>query len=249
MKKLIVTILLLLLPAVSSADLTFGNTLSDNVNHGSAANLDNLTTLTWINCARVTTITSGRHLIAKSNAQTNGKLLRLSGTTGNIEFRDNRATTNTDYITSDTPLVANKLIWNATTYNSSTVPMVHIFHANLNAPSSTIVESSYGTNTDGVGAESSDAARNLFVGNNESAAGVAFQGSIGCVHILNRALNFGELQDQFSHPHVVSGTILFAYYGGSPTATQPDWSGFGNMGTPSGTSAFPMPNIRRYGRR
>jgi len=106
------------------------------VNHGSGTSLDDLSAFTWAFWVKVTTLTTLRYICAKGATTT--KYLRLSGTGGNVDFLVDRATTDAQYITNDTPLSSTgswKFI--AVTYDAAATSSMHIYVGSL---SSALVE-------------------------------------------------------------------------------------------------------------
>lgn len=210
--------------------LTFGAASTHRVNHGSNSVIDDLNPLTLIMWVYCTTRTSGRYIFNKGANP--AKNLLLSGGTGNIEWVVDRATTDADYITSDTPLTANVWTYIAITFDSAATPSSRIYTGKR---ATAAVESTYGTSTSGSGSVTSDAANSFIVGNS-SGLNAAFQGSIADVRYFNRALTLGECIDQQFNPHMDSGCKLYCVYGFNGTGTQPDWSGNANSGAVTGAT-------------
>lgn len=211
--------------------LTFGGAISDRVDHGSAASLDDLDPYTYLLWVYPTTLTNNRGFVGKGNTTKNFK---LNGTGGNLQIVVARATTSTSYITNDTPLsTLNKWYCIATSFESAAAAgeVVNIYSGDL---STTVAERTYGTSTDGSGAVTTDASASLIVGNN--ASGTAFQGRIAVCLIWNRKLTLGEIKDQQFHPHKTSGCVLYSICGYNGTGTQADLSGSGNNGTVTGAT-------------
>ncbi len=234
MKKFIA--LLLCCTSYSNAALTFGAVNSDHVNISSAASIDNLTTFTWIEWVYPTTLTNALKLVQKGHNATGGfSLFQLNGTGGNIEMQVRRATTSSDYITSSTPLATtNAWAFVAGTSNTGTTPVHHIYKGTATAKA---VEATYGTTTDGSGAQSAEGASEpLDVANTAVINANAFKGGIALFAEWNRVLSLGEIQAQQFAPHVTSGCVVFIWLGANGTGTQGDWSGHLNNGTVTGAT-------------
>ena len=185
--------------------ITFGGATSDRLTLQVQSASNNLNPFTWTFWAFCTTRNSSRVIIAKNS--TSQKMARLNGSTGNVELLVGRATTGADYITSDTPLAANTWKYFAFTFDSTAAAgsLIHIYSGSL---TSSIVESTYGTKTDGSGAVSTDSSQGFVIGNNSGALS-AFQGRIANFSVWNRILTTGELIDQQFNPHMETGCVLF----------------------------------------
>lgn len=220
--------------------LTFGAATSDRVDCGSGASIDDLNPFTWLFWCYATNNTANRALGSKESGS-NSKRLRLSGTggsAGNLRVEVVRATTNTDYITNDTPLgTLNTWKCVAITFDSaaSAGQIVNIYSGTRSV---VLAESTYGTATDGSGTPSSEAAGSFYIGNRAGLAS-SFQGRIAVCMIWNRALTLAELIEQQFRPHKTSGCVMFTRVGYNGTGTQPDWSGNGNAGTVTGATLTP----------
>lgn len=232
--------------------LRFGAVNSDRVNCGSPAAFDALTQITWLLWVRPTTFAGGDCLMSK-RASAAGKMLTLSGTGGNIAFLADRATTDTNYITNDTPLAIDE--WNrvALTFDQAlTSPnKVHILVGDLRTPAA---ESTYGTATDGSGAYSSDAAADLIIGNTTVATD-ALIGDIAIAALFGSILSLSAINSWFENPRLqvnTSGPALGMWALGldpDGVGSQPDLSGNGNPGTVTGATVIdhvPLAPLRDY---
>lgn len=219
--------------------LRFGAVNSDRVSCGSPAAFDALTQITWLLWVRPTTFAHGDTVMSK-RASAAGKTLGLNGTTGNLQFLADRATTDTSYITNDTPLTLDE--WNrvAVTFDQAlTNPnKVHILVGDLR---NAAVESSYGTANDGSGAYSSDAAADLILGNT-SALTDALIGDIAVAALFGSILSVAACNSWFENPRIqvnASGPALGMWHLGLDPAgvgSQPDLTGNGNPGTVTGAT-------------
>jgi hypothetical protein len=164
--------------------MRFGLTTSTRVDFGSAAAVDNLTAMTIVLLMRnYQAITSGRAIVSKGTTTSNWSL-RTSGS--NLRFLWNRATTDLDYITSDTPAPTNdtgRWKWVAVTVDQagSAGSLVAVYHGRLGQPGQPprLTTSTFGTNTDGADAYDDDNASTIRLcgdqgGTNSAQADVAF---------------------------------------------------------------------------
>ena len=215
--------------------LTFGAAVSDRVDIGSNASIENLTTWTALLWVRQTTLTDLRVLLA---LDANNQLFRLDLAAGNIEVDCTRATTSLTYTTSDTPLAsagAWKCVAATVDHAGSAGELANIYHGNL---TSAMAESTYGTQTDGAGAFTVSGTGG-WIGNT-SALTRSFQGDIGPVALYNRVLSLAECEAWRLHPSrlIGSGCVGFWILGnGGSTGTQADLSGNTNDGTVTGATA------------
>ncbi len=215
--------------------LTFGANLTDRVNIGSAAVIDNLNPFTWFMWLNANTITASRVFACKGLSGTNQKLCGFSGGSGNVIVQVTRASVSTQYITNTTPLSSTGTWYClAVTFDSGAAAgqVVNIYTGTLTSP---LTEATYGTATDGSGGVSSDASSNFFWGN-RSNFDLPFQGDIAIGMIFNRALSLGELKSLQWRPRMISGCVDFQILGYNGTGSQPDWSGNGNAGTVTGAT-------------
>jgi len=216
--------------------LTFGATTSTRVNDGSAAGIDNLTALTLLCWVRITTLTSNRTFASKRTAGA-GWFLGLSGTAGDVQFFADRATADTTYTTTDTPL-ATTGAWRflAATLDQAAGAgaLMGIYGGSLTTPATARALSA----TDGSGAFSADAAAALIWGNN-SAFTVAIQGDVAQVALFGAVLSLADIQSWQLRPRVtVGGVVAKAFHrlGNEGAGSQQDYSGNGNTGTVTGAT-------------
>lgn len=218
---------------------TFGGATSDRGNIGSASGLDNMDPMTLLLWTKVTTLTSGRAFYSKGfGSGSNRRLLLLSGTGGNIDFRVIRATTNTQYVTNDTPLASTgTFICIAVVFDSGAGAgqVVHIY-TGVQASPVMLTESTYGTATDGSGALTSDAADSALWGNG-AATNIAIQGDESFGALATSALNKSacEAWANYANAQITNcqGFWMFGQTGGT---TDFDYSGNGNDAGITGTS-------------
>lgn len=221
--------------------LIFGGATTDAMNCGAATTgtllfaLDPMTLLMW---CMPTTLTTSRRLATTGNT-TSRKQYLLSGTAGNVNLGVNRATTGSNYITSDTPLATlGKWKFIAFAYRSSANPAIAIYHGDLTTPA---VESTYGTATDGSGATSGEIDGQMCVGNLNGGTG-AFQGSISTTAITGEFMTLADAriwQYRMLNPMWRAGprysTKCYWRIGWGGVAGQPNLAGQGYVGTLTGT--------------
>lgn len=225
--------------------LLFGAVNTDTVTHtAGTVSLNNLAAFTWLLWLRRTTLTSNRVILSKGSA---AKRIRLNGTAGNVELNIARATTNSSFITSTTPLSGTGWVCLATTYDSAAGAgtLGHIYVGSLTAR---MVEATLGTNTDGSGAVNADNTVQL-IACNQSAGTVAFQGALAVVAVWNRVLTLAEIQQQQFMLRKTSGCLGLFNYGFNGTSTQIDRSGNKANGTVSGPTVVPhVPLSMQFGK-
>lgn len=223
--------------------LVFGAATSDRIDVADAASLQTLTTFTILQWAYVTTLTSGRMTARKGTAVSNGWNIGLSGTTGNIRARVGCLTTVSDLITNTTPFATlGKWVCMAYTWAGTGVA-AHLYFGDLVLP---MVEATYGTNTNGSGAQQSDTGLAVAIGNSPGAT-VAWQGGIGLTALYNRVLTLTETESWRQRPTVAMGAVLFHDYDNPASATgaQFDLSRTKNTGTVTGATIGLRTPLRR----
>jgi hypothetical protein len=120
-----------------------------------------------------------------------------------------------------------------------TTPTIGMYWGNL---TTTVAAKSTGTQTNGSGSVTSDAARLFMIGNRDEATPDApLQGRIGIAMVVNRAMSAAEIAAWQFRPRVVAGTVGYWVLTGS--GTQPDLSGNGNNGTITGGSQADNPPL------
>lgn len=223
--------------------LTFGANTTDNVDCGSAAALDDKTSGTWLIWCRPTTLTTGKALCGKDdNASPFGSnVIRLSGASGDLQTFITRATTSTNYITNTTPLSATGTSaciaaqWDT---GAAAGELVNIHKGLVGA---TMAEATYGTATDGSGAQTGDAAATFVIGNRRNGGTAAFQGDIYLLAWYNGVLSAADIEKWRLRPVniVLGSSCLGAWILGNngSTGSQADLTGNGNNGTVTGATA------------
>jgi hypothetical protein len=213
-----------------------GAGLTSNVSVPNSAKSQSLDPFAYWLIVKPTTLTNARVLMLKGQVANNSRrALQISGTTGNLVVTVDRATTDTSYITNDTPF-ATLNVWYVVlvTFSSTATPTTHIYTARLG---NGFVESTYGTATDGSGALGSDAADPLIIGNNVASSG-AFQGVMAFAAVFNAIPTRNNLQATNWRRISQLGSCVGAWrLGANGLGVVLDESGNGNNGTI--TSAFP----------
>lgn len=232
--------------------LTFGAVSSNRVDIGTGASVTGLNPFTicvWVFC---TTRTTGRAIwTSRGSAANNGiGILRLSGTTGNLEIRLARVSTATSYITNDIPLPLNQWCFIAADINTATTPSAHLYTGTLTTPP---VQSTYSTAVNGAGAVTADTGTQGSTWGNQTTTGsfsLSFQGRIAKGQIYNRVLSIGEVTQIWMGSRPLAGCVNYIEFGHNSTGTQPDWSGSGNAGTVTGATLtpdhVPLPSVFGY---
>lgn len=209
---------------------------SDNVSFGSAASLDALDPFTVMLWVKPSALTSGRILWNKS---TSAKRLRLNGTGGNVEVIVNRATTNTDYVTSNTPLSSTSTwAFVGVVFNSaaSAGEVVNIY---VGTDTVAVAECTYGTATDGSGTLTDDSASNFQV----AGGGSAMFGDYAAIHVCAAALSSAQVESQRQSLSALASSRLLAQMGYPTVTDNTDTSGSGNNGTTSGMTFVTHPSF------
>lgn len=215
----------------ADASLQFGGATSNKTDCGSAANLDNLTRFTVMMWFRPTTITQGRGLIIKQvDTSTDGLLLAMGFTSGELTQQVNMATQNLFMDTTNAGIVVNKwhyLGWSFDVLKGA--PFTALYIGSSTSPVRLL-------STDGAfpgsGARSTDASQPLIIGNGNSDS-LSFQGQIAGVHITSQALTQAQIEDQRFGFYPTSNTVLLIYNGfdggvAGAVGTDRDLSGKGN---------------------
>jgi len=223
--------------------LLFGGATSDRVNCGSGSTLDDILTGTILAWAYPTDVgTGGKYVLAKpyETGATGGLSFEIGvGSSGDILVKRRRATTNLlassngGYVTTNT--------WQllGTSWNSSGTATDQRLYRGLLTADATECSSYAPGQSAGTGANQSDAAKDLYIGNGSSDAATwthAFVGSIAWVGVWNRQLTLGEIIAQQYRPRKTSGCVLFMHLGFNGVGTQYDLSGSGNHGTVTGAT-------------
>lgn len=227
---------------VHSAALTFGAGATDvlTVDNDTLQGFDPFTYLTWV---YPTTLTDTRRFFQTStSANANRKMLRLSGTTGNVEVLVSRATTNTDFITSDTPL-ANVSRWYCVmlNFNSALSPTIRISVGTDVTPM--VLRVCGVTAVDGTGTVNQEGAGGQYrIMNGVAGASLAIQGRCAVSAYFNRDLTLAEgIAWQFSaldepYPAVMAGCRGLWFPGNEGAAKVLDYAGQHIDGTVTGAT-------------
>lgn len=207
---------------------------TDVVNCGSDASftgLDPWTVLMWV---KVTTLTNNRYFWSKGAGGSNNRrsVCLLSGTSGDIGVVLDRATTDLNYTSSNTPFSSSSWKFLAVTFHStnSSNNLVHIYVGSL---STLATEVTYVVRIDGSGAFASDSGESWRVGNLKAESG-AIQGTIAYTQVISDELSLAQIRALQFRPRVIPNTKLFLNLGFNGTGTQTDLSGNGNNGTVTG---------------
>lgn len=219
--------------------LTF--TASTNVvNFGSSASVDALGTAgTFVGWYYPTSLAGDRAYFYKMtsgyagfgfsppSANPNGLRMTLDRATTLLRIQDNDS-------------VVTSSAWNfvAATWNTAGLNADQkLFVGSLTSVVSEVA--SYNFQQVGSGTPTSVTSEDLGVGNVPSnpAAFAAWVGDIAFVAFWSTQLSLAQIRAQQFSPHVTANCVLFCWLGFNGTGTQPDWSGNGNNGTVTGTTA------------
>lgn len=233
--------------------LTFGGATSDRVVIAGSSTTNTPTEFGLAFWCYPTTLTSLRRMWTKCNGGDTGSriLIRLNGTSGDVEFLVTGNALNATTITSTTPLSAtNTWYFVATSYSNSGDKKGYIYAGALGSALST---PTYGTQT-ALDSMRGDETGSFVWGNGRPGIdSVAFQGAIGVgLWINGHAPTLAEWQTLMYTPKVIADLKLYHQLGFNGTSTQPDWSGNGNSGTVTGATqsshvpiALPFATLRR----
>ena len=228
--------------------LTFGAASAHQVNIGSGASLDNLTTFSfamWIKPA--STANTGRGWMGKYNDATVGwevNQLFADGTTFRLVTRrggggrlERRGATGV--------LTANVWAFVGGEWDEP-AGLSNCYAGSL----SSIVTLQNGALTNTGSVMTNDAALSCVIGNAVNGGTLSANSNIAYCQIWNRVIGIEEFRRQQFHPHKSLGSVGFYLLGYAGTGTQPDWSGNGNNGTVTGaTVAAHVPLGPIFGRK
>lgn len=214
--------------------LRFSGAETHHVNHGSASGLDNLPQGTYMLWTYLDTVANGNFMSWANKGVDLGPALinpNANGDAFRIEVK--RVTVNQEVTSSDVLTTG----WNflAATWDI-TNGGPRVYRGTL---TSAPVDVS-GTPVDGSGAQADDSGSSLIVGHwPEAGFTRSVHGSIAWFGMWNIDLSLAQIAVQWRTIRqcliAQSNNVLFINYGlHSATASQADWSGAGNPGTPSG---------------
>lgn len=220
--------------------LTF--TASTNiVNFGSAASIDGLGTAgTYIGWVYPTALAGDRAYFYKLNGSYAGIGLKPPGANGQgLRFDLARATAALRIQDNDSVVSLNAWNFVACTWDTAgSNADQKLFVGGLTSRVAEVA--SYNFQTVGSGTVTSVAGEDLAVGNINgglAATWAAWVGDIAFVAFWDTQLTLAQIAAQQFSPHVTANCVLFCWLGFNGTGTQPDWSGSGNNGAVTGTSA------------
>jgi len=214
--------------AWAGGSLTIAASSGDNIDYGSATNLDNIPQGTSMIWTKLSSVANGLGCPFDKGAFGSDIGVRCfkrgaDGTSMNCQV--NRATS--DYQTQTPTAYLDTTAWMFLAYtwdiSGNTVPKLY-----KGTATSAVVLSTSGAV--GSGAQLDDSAYSLEVGNNDDTNADAWPGSIAFFAQYNKVLTLAELQEQQYHPYVSTGCVVWSYYGAG-LGTQIDRSGTGNNGT------------------
>lgn len=221
-----------------SAALVSGGSTSDRVNCGIAASILDLNPFTYVFWLMPTTLAASRRVQQLGLSPSGRHGMQLTDTSGNVNCFVGRATANTSYTTSSTPL-APVDSWRLIGYDfdSTLAPAMRVMAGSLTSPAA---EATYASAADGSGTVTAQSgAQNLYLLNFES-LNQAFQGRIAAAALFARRLTLAEYRlwqysafdDPF--PAVMTGCRGLWYPGNDGVTKAIDYSGFHNDGAVTG---------------
>lgn len=168
------------------------NGTNGRISAGSDAELDGWTEGTYLVRVRPASLSNNTALLAKTASGSIDGFMLQHSSGGNLQLQRDWSTTDANYITNDTPLVADQWIDVVIVIRNATSGSLSIYAAPLGQP---LLERGYGTATNGAGSiGTSDGANNLVVGNRTIATTVAFQGDYALMVAIQRALTEAEVR-------------------------------------------------------
>jgi hypothetical protein len=223
--------------------LDFTNAATDRVDHGSAANLDDLDPGTWLFWCKPTGLVNSMALWGKKlNGFNFAHRINVAQPVANFEIRATwlAGGGNTTYITNNANLQNDTWYFIAVTFDSSLG--ANFCHIYLGTLTSIAVELAYGTATDG-NAPISDAAANWYIGNHETVAATFadnWEGDIAWYSAYSGVLSLAQIiQMQFRPSVRRANCVVSSHYGYNGVGTQADLSGNGNTGAVTGATVNP----------
>jgi len=211
------------------------------VGYGANSTINDLSPLSIAVWVRQKGLTPGGRIVGKGTAGTQQNQFSMSNAIGDVRYIRVR-TANTSYVTNDRPLApVNNWIFMVVTYNpsASAGQVVNIYH-NSTSSTSSLVESTYSTATDGSGTETAEGA-NLKINCNNANTSAFLE--FAYFRYFNREISFKEAQQLYRHPMMyMSGTRVLSLPGYFNLSFFPDWSSYKNSGTLIGTLASTTTN-------
>lgn len=255
MRQLIAALLaVVVLGGDAAATLRTNNATSDRIDFGTTGSTD-YTAVSFAGWWYPTSLLTNRNLVSKwkSSAPQEGVLLRLTGTTGNLQVLWNATTQNMLRTTTDTPFaVLNKWYFvaaSADTAGASGSQAV-IYVGDEQTPAT----ARSGTSQDVIAPTSAGSAASFVLGNQgPTTNNNAFPGLVGIVAFFgNHVITLEEaraFQRNWRAPIRQSALRVLAHAGSNGTGLVWDLSGTGNHGTNSGgvptTDVIPRVTLRR----
>ncbi|MDB5266445.1 MAG: hypothetical protein JWN89_260 [Parcubacteria group bacterium] len=253
MKKILVFVLVCMytlgLPAVVSAALTTGAATGDYIGIGFDPSISNIesefTIMMWIKPN--STISTNRALVGTrpnaANGSSNMSLRTAAGAPATDISLRLAKTGGLRFDTTDAPLLPGEWTFIAVTHSES-ASTTNLYHGSLRQ---TAIESTYSFQSTVTGAPTASGGTDPFVWGNRWAPGgptSAFTGTFAVAAIINRSISLGEVRAWQYAPRNIPGTVNLMFFGlASGIGTQPDFSGFKNIGTPVGSVTFNPVNL------
>lgn len=232
--------------------------VSDVVNHGRNAAVDNLATPTICIWHRATGVGQGgdRPIFTKSGGGGGFVTMLRLADARQLRCYQIRATTNAQANSNDLAALVGRWSFSCFSFDASIVP--HIYFGGTNR---SVREVSYATQTTGVGALTDDSTQSLAAGNYGNGAfnNQANGGDIAFVSLFNRLLSLAEMEwlrlrslmwlNHCAPPPIMPGCVFLCHEGREGVSTtQRDWSGQGLNGTVTGAiqGADPLLGYNRW---
>lgn len=221
------------------------NSATQNVNHGSATSLDDLTNFTLLFWLMVgSTANAFRHVVAKTNSDGFNDgwcVYQMVGDGTRLRITYARSGADQDVRTATSTLSAGT--WQCLAFTINTAGSPACYAGNLTTAMADVSNNV----TNGSGTYVSAAAYNLYSGANLQFNPSAIGGRIALVSVFTPSLTLAQIEAQRQNiwvPVVPANCVLFSNYGFDGATTAPDWSGRVNNGTVTGATAIghvPLP--------
>lgn len=217
----------------------FGAATSHAIDIGANAAIVSLTDFSILVRVRVTTLTNARCIFGGryTASGVSGIMLRLSGTTGDIEIVVAQATTASQYTSNSTPIPLNRWVWVLADYSQGASPRSHIYVKDYNGA---FLEATYGTSNNGSGNKTAETGGTVLWGNRYSSSAVSnvpIQADVEHGMLFNRVISPAEAEAIVARLGLgAAGPSCVSWHPFMYGSTELDLSPFGNHGTVTGAT-------------
>lgn len=211
--------------------LTFDNTSADRVNYGTAAACENLNPGCYMGWFKRNAGSVG--MTGMSHRNERPSWITSSGTGRQWNFRWKASGTNMDIRTNQDQPDGSWAFWVAEIDLSDSQDMRWYY----GTPTAVVAETGYTSITDHTGTLDSNAGKPLVLGNSELFS-EGWGGDVAMFAVFNRLTTLQEKITMQFAPRRLPGCCFLSFPGlyAGDTSAQPDFSGNGSTGTPTGTT-------------